>query len=69
MKSKRKASMNGRSTQKLDLTKPVKVSAAGGLRTKGDVYGTIAEKVGINRRDVAGAVSYTHLTLPTILRV
>ena len=54
MKSKRKASMNGRSSQKLDLTKPVKVSAAGSLRSKGDVYGTIAEKVGINRREVAG---------------
>ena len=54
MKSKRKASMNGRSTQKLDLTKPVKVSASSSLRSKGDVYGTIAEKVGIGRRDVAG---------------
>jgi nucleoid DNA-binding protein len=39
---------------KLDLTKPVKVSPAKSLRTKSDVFGTIAEKVGVQRRDVAG---------------
>ena len=54
MKNARKASSNGRSAQKLDLTKPVKVSAAGALRSKSDVLATIAERVGINRRDVAG---------------
>jgi nucleoid DNA-binding protein len=51
---KRKVSLNGRSAPKLDLTKPVKVSAAGSLRSKSDVFGTIAERVGINRRQVAG---------------
>jgi nucleoid DNA-binding protein len=53
---KRKVSLNGRSAPKLDLTKPVKVSAAGSLRSKSDVFGTIAERVGINRREVAGVV-------------
>jgi len=53
-KNGRKASSNGRSAQRLDLTKPVKVSAASGLRSKSDVFGTIAERVGINRREVAG---------------
>jgi nucleoid DNA-binding protein len=52
-KSARKASSNSRAA-KLDLTKPVKVSSAKGVRSKSDVYGTIAEHVGINRRDVAG---------------
>ena len=51
-KSARKASSNGRA--RLDLTKPVKVSSAKGVRSKSDVFGTIAEHVGINRRDVAG---------------
>jgi len=52
-KKKGKAAANGRA--KLDLTKPVKVSgASGGLRSKSDVFTTIAEKVGITRRDVAG---------------
>ena len=53
MKKGRKASMNGRGP-KLDLSKPVKVPAAGGLRSKSDVFATIAERVGIQRRDVAG---------------
>ena len=52
-KKKGKAAANGRA--KLDLNKPVKVTgASGGLRSKSDVYSTIAEKVGITRRDVAG---------------
>ncbi len=50
---KAKGSLNGRRATKLDLTKPVKVSAARGLRSKSDVFGTIAGHVGINRRDVA----------------
>ena len=54
MKSARKAASNGRGAKKLDLTKPVKVSAANALRSKSDVLATIAEQVGINRRDVAG---------------
>ena len=51
-KSARKASSNGRA--RIDLTKPVKVSSAKGVRSKSDVFGTIAEQVGINRREVAG---------------
>ncbi len=43
-----------RSVPKLDLTKPVKVSASSKTRSKGDVFGTIAQHVGIGRRDVAG---------------
>jgi nucleoid DNA-binding protein len=54
MKSARKAASNGRAARKLDLTKPAKVAASGSLRSKSDVFGTIAEQVGINRRDVAG---------------
>ena len=54
MKKGKKVSLNGRSAPKLDLTKPVKVAAAGALRSKSDVFGTIAERVGINRREVAG---------------
>jgi len=40
--------------QKLDLTKPVKVSASAKARTKGGLFQEIAEHVGIARRDVAG---------------
>ena len=43
-----------RSVPKLDLTKPVKVGAAAKPRSKSDVCGTIAQHVGIHRRDVAG---------------
>jgi len=39
---------------KLDLSKPVKVAAASKPRSKGDVFRTIAEHVGVQRRDVAG---------------
>ena len=53
MKKGRKGS-NGRGAPKLDLSKPVRVNAAKGLRTKSDVFGTIAETVGLQRRDVAG---------------
>lgn len=54
MKNKRKASSTGRSAPKLDLTKDVKVAAAGSLRTKSEVFSAIADRVGINRREVAG---------------
>jgi len=37
----------------LDLTKPLKVSAAAKPRSKSDVFGTIAQHVGLHRRDVA----------------
>lgn len=49
-----KKGSNGRGVTKLDLTKPVKVPASSGLRSKSDVYNTIAQRVGIARREVAG---------------
>jgi len=51
-KAAKKAS--ARRVPKLDLSKPVKVSAASKPRSKGDVYRTIADHVGVQRRDVAG---------------
>jgi nucleoid DNA-binding protein len=51
-----KATRNGsaaRAMTKLDLKKPVKVSASKNPRTKGDVFHTIAQHVGIHRKDVA----------------
>jgi nucleoid DNA-binding protein len=51
-----KASKNGsapRAQSKLDLKKPVKVSASKKPRSKGEVYSTVAQHVGIHRRDVA----------------
>ena len=42
-----------RAVSKLDLTKPLKVSAATTARSKSDVFSTIADHVGIHRRDVA----------------
>jgi nucleoid DNA-binding protein len=50
-----KASRNGsaRAQSKLDLKKPVKVSASKKPRTKSDVYSTVAQHAGIHRRDVA----------------
>ena len=43
-----------RSVKKLDLTKPVKVAPSAKARTKGGFFQTIADHVGIHRRDVAG---------------
>lgn len=37
----------------LDLTKPLKVSAAATPRSKSDVFSTIAQHAGLHRRDVA----------------
>jgi nucleoid DNA-binding protein len=51
-----KASRNGsapRAVSKVDLTKPIKVAASKKPRTKSEVYGTVAQHVGIHRRDVA----------------
>ena len=53
-KAGKKASA-ARPVSKLDLTKPVKVSAAAKPRSKSEVFGTIAQHVGIHRRDVAAA--------------
>ncbi len=44
-----------RAVSKLDLTKPLKVSASGKPRSKSEVFGTIAQHIGIHRRDVAAA--------------
>jgi len=53
-KKARKASSSARSAVKLDLTKPVKIGVARAPRSKSEVFATIAERVGIQRRDVAG---------------
>jgi hypothetical protein len=53
MKGKKKKAAP-RKAPKLDLTKPVKVASSSKPRTKGGIYQTIAEHVGIARRDVAG---------------
>ena len=55
-----KASKNGtvRAITRLDLKKPVRVSASKKARSKGEVYGTVAQHVGIHRKDVA-AVFHT----------
>ena len=47
-----------RPLSKLDTSKPVKVSGSSKPRSKGDVLSTIAQHVGIHRRDV-GAVFHT----------
>ena len=47
-----------RPISKLDLTKPLKVSASAKARSKSDVFGTIAQHAGLHRRDVA-AVFHT----------
>jgi nucleoid DNA-binding protein len=51
---KTKKVITTRPVSKLDLSKPLKVSASAKPRSKSDVFGTIAEHVGIHRRDVAG---------------
>ena len=43
-----------RPVSKLDLTKPVKVAASAKPRSKSEVFATIAQHVGVHRRDVAG---------------
>ncbi len=45
-----------RPVSKLDLKKPLKVSASAKPRSKGEVFHTIAQHVGIHRRDVAAVV-------------
>jgi nucleoid DNA-binding protein len=50
-KGAKKAS--ARPVSKLNLTKPLKIGTSGKPRSKGEVFGTIAQHVGIHRRDVA----------------
>ena len=42
-----------RPVSKLDLTRPVKLGASAKPRSQGEVFRTIAQHVGIHRRDVA----------------
>ena len=42
-----------RPVSKLDLTKPLKVSTSAKPRSKGEIFSTIAQHVGVHRRDVA----------------
>jgi nucleoid DNA-binding protein len=44
-----------RPVSRLDLTKLPKVSASSKPRSKSEIFGTIAQHVGIHRRDVAAA--------------
>ena len=55
-KAGKKASV--RAASKLDLTKPVKVGASAKTRSQSAVFGTIAQHVGIHRRD---AVAVFHV--------
>jgi len=44
-----------RAVSKLNLTKPLKIGPSGRPRSKSEVFGIIAQHVGIHRRDVAAA--------------
>ena len=52
-KKKTKQVVATRPISKLDLTKPLKVTASAKPRSKSDVFGTIGELAGVHRRDVA----------------
>jgi nucleoid DNA-binding protein len=56
MATKTTKQLPARPVSKLDLAKPVKVSASAKPRSKGEVFATIAQHVGIHRRDVAAVV-------------
>ena len=47
------AATPARAQSKIDLTKTLKVSASSKARSKGDVFRTIGDLVGVHRRDVA----------------
>jgi nucleoid DNA-binding protein len=49
-----KKSSAPRAPKKLDLTQPVKIAPSAKARTKSGLFQTIADHVGIHRRDVAG---------------
>ena len=51
-----KKSSASRASKKLDLTKPAKIAPSAKARTKGGFLQTIADHVGINRREVAGVL-------------
>jgi nucleoid DNA-binding protein len=53
MATKAVKTASARPVSKLDLKKPVKVGAAAKPRSQGEVFGAIAQHVGIHRRDVA----------------
>lgn len=44
---------NGKKTASKAAAKPAKITAASKQRTKGEIYRTIAEHTGLNRKDVA----------------
>ena len=47
------AAAPAKAQSKIDLAKPLKVSASSKARSKGDVFRTIGDAVGVHRRDVA----------------
>ena len=51
-----KKSSAPRAPKKLDLTKPVKIAPSAKARTKSGFFQTIADHVGISRREVAGVL-------------
>jgi nucleoid DNA-binding protein len=53
MATKTAKKVSVRPVSKLNLTKPMKVGASAKPRSKGEVFGTIAQHAGIHRRDVA----------------
>jgi nucleoid DNA-binding protein len=52
-KAKKAAAAPVRAQSKIDLAKPPRASASSTARSKGDVYRTIGDLVGVHRRDVA----------------
>ena len=52
-KTAKKAASPQRALSKLNLTKPLKVGPSAKPRSKGEVFRTLSEHVGIHRRDVA----------------
>jgi len=68
--AKKKVAKKGsapRAAQKLDLTKPVKITPSAKARTKGDLFQTIADHVGITRREVAGVFHVVGSTIKSDL--
>jgi nucleoid DNA-binding protein len=55
-KTVKKASPSQRAVSKINLTKPLKATAASKARSKGDVFRAVAELSGVHRRDVAAVL-------------
>ena len=51
--AKKATTSSQRAVSKVDLTKPLKASASSKPRSKGDVFRSISDMIGVHRRDVA----------------